>query len=463
MIDLLPFAIVSVFLAMIVLIGGFVFSRGQGRSQGARTPRKFRAKDHAQILKEANRRLAQNPKDLDALQALGDVYYSQQAWDKAIKPYETLFELASTSQELDEFNISRRYGLVALHLNRLDEAHKGLALAYSFKQDDFETCYNLGFLEFQKRQYEKAVLHLRAAIRMNAEHPMALRYLGHSLFKTKNYKEALGILKRAVDLQPDDKDSMFAMGECFHELGQSEQAIRMFTHLRTDPVFGPSASLFAGTIHLNQRLYQKAVLDFEIGLRHTDIKVEILVEIKYRLAAAYLKEQDISKAVSILSEIQQIYPNYKDVTIQLDKYKELNSNQNLKVYLLSPTSDFITLCRRITLTFFPRAKIKITDISVQKNDWADILAEVETSRWSDVVLLRMIRSTSTIGELVLRDFQAKLKDLKAGKGYCITAGVFSDEAKRFVEARLIDLMEKEKLMSLLNTIDAKQKGMLIEG
>ena len=65
-----------------------------------------------------------------------------------------------------------------------------------------------------------AIFHLRLAGRQNTEHAMTLRYLGHSLFKVKNYKEALSNLKRAVDLQPDDKESLFAMGECFHEIGR---------------------------------------------------------------------------------------------------------------------------------------------------------------------------------------------------------------------------------------------------
>ncbi len=459
MIDLMIVAVVVIFLSLVVLVGGMLLSKGKN---GGKKAKKFKAKDHAQILKEANRRLAQNPKDVDALQALGEVYYTEQSWEKAFKIYETLMEVAAGNPDIDEFAINRRYGLSALKLNRLDEAYKGLVVAHAVKQDDFETCYNLGFLEFQRRMYEKAILYLRQAVRANPEHSFTLRYLGHSLFKTKNYKEALGVLKRAVDLQPEDKESIFAMGECQYELGQLDQAIRIFSHLRADPALGPSAALFAGTIHLNQRQFQKAVMDFEIGLRHPDIKVEVLVEIKYRLAASYLKEQEIAKAVNLLNEIQQIYPNYKDVPAQLARYKELNSNRNLQTYLLSATSDFITLCRKITLTFFPKAKVKITDISVNKNDWADILAEVETSRWSDVVLFRMIRSTGTIGELILRDFHARIKDLKAGKGYCITAGVFSDEAKKFVEARLIDLMEKDKLMGLLNNIDARQKAVLID-
>jgi len=107
-------------------------------------------------------------------------------------------------------------------------------------------------------------------------------------------------------------------------------------------------------------------------------------------------------------------------------------------------------------------KVKITDISVQANDWADVLAEVETSKWSDIILFRFIRSQGTVGELAVRDFHARVKDLKAGKGYCITAGVFSDEAKRFVEARLIDLIEKQTLMGVLHTIDTRAKSLLAE-
>lgn len=459
----MPVVVVVIFLALVVIVGGAVLSSGKkAKAMGGKKGKKLKAKDHAQVLKEANRRLAQNPKDAEALQAMGEVFFSEQSWEKAFKAYETLLDAAAGNPEIDEFDTNKRYGLCAFKLGRLDQAYKGLVVAHAVNSEDFETNYNLGYLEFQKRQYEKAIFHLRLANRKNAEHAMTLRYLGHSLFKVKNHKEALSALKRAVDLQPDDKESLFAMGECYHEAGQDEQAIRIFSHLRTDPALGPSAALFAGSIHLNQRQFQKAVIDFELGLRHPDIKVEVLVEIKYRLAAACLKEQDIGKAVALLTEIQQIYPNYKDTPAQLAKYKELNSSRNLQIYLLSPASDFITLCRKLTLSFFPKAKVKITDISVQKNDWADILAEVETSRWSDLVLFRMIRSTGTIGELVLRDFHARIKDLKAGKGYCLTAGEFSDEAKKFVEARLIDLLEKNKLMGLLNTIDTRQKGLLID-
>jgi restriction endonuclease Mrr len=70
-------------------------------------------------------------------------------------------------------------------------------------------------------------------------------------------------------------------------------------------------------------------------------------------------------------------------------------------------------------------------------------------------MFRFIRTQGSIGELIIRDFHSHLKEAKAGKGICITVGNYTDEAKRYTEARLIDLIEKERLQALLNAVDSK--------
>jgi tetratricopeptide (TPR) repeat protein len=457
---LVPIVVVVILLAFALTVIGAASARKKAQVPGH--GRKLKAKDRSQILKEANRRLASNPKDGEALGALGDIAWQEQDWERAARTYEILCEVATGNPDLDEFTANLRYGISCLRLNRLEDAYKGLAVARTIAQDNFDVNFNLGFLEYQRKQYEKAVVLLKQAVQQNGEHSLALRYLGHAYVKTHAYKEALLVLKRAVDLDPEDKESLFAMAECFYEIGNLDQSLKIFTHLRADPVLGPQAALFAGTVHLNQKLTDKAVQDFEIGLKHPDIKIETAVELKYRLAAAYLKSQEIGKAVACLNEVLALAPNYKDVPALLAKYKELNSNRNLQTYLLGATSEFVTLCRKIVLMFFPKAKVKITDISVNKNEWADILAEIETSKWQDIVLFRFIRSSGTVGELMVRDFHARVKDVKAGKGLCISGGGYSDEAKKFVEARLIDLIEKPQLMMLLNTIDSRVKSPVID-
>jgi restriction endonuclease Mrr len=70
-------------------------------------------------------------------------------------------------------------------------------------------------------------------------------------------------------------------------------------------------------------------------------------------------------------------------------------------------------------------------------------------------MFRFIRTQGAVGELIVRDFHSHLKEVKAGKGICVTVGGFTDEAKRYTEARRIDLINKEKLTAILNTVDAK--------
>jgi tetratricopeptide (TPR) repeat protein len=275
------------------------------------------------------------------------------------------------------------------------------------------------------------------------------RYLGRALFRLKKYRDSIDQLKKVVDLEPDDKESLFTMGKAYYELTQYDVAVRVFSHLRPDPQIGPSAALLAGSIRLKNHEPQQAIMDFEIGLRHEKIPPDVQLELKYRLAAAYTAEQDLGKAVPLLQEIYKINPGYKDVAAQLSKGRELHSNRNLQTFLMAPSSEFVSLCRRVVNGFVPQSKVKIIDVSVNKSEYTDILAEIETARWMDTILFRFIRTTGQVGELLLRDMHSRIKDLRAGRGYCLVPGSFSEEAHSFVEARLIDLVAKDKLMKIL--------------
>jgi tetratricopeptide (TPR) repeat protein len=434
-------AIVGIVTLLVVLSGKKKNSDG----------RKLKGKDRNSIIKEANKRLAQNPKDADALLSLAELYYKEGNYAKALKTYELLVDMCATNQTLDEFDITFKYAISALRTNNQEEAYKSLMIARSMRQDVFEVNYNLGYLEYLRGNFEKAAVLLGQARKDQPEHIQTLKYFGNSLFKIRRFKESVAVLRKTIDLAPDDKDSLFTLAQAYHEIGQNEQAIKIFTHLRPDPTLGPSAALFAGTIHMNTHQPQKAIMDLEIGLRHPEIRPEILYELKYRLAAVYIKQQDISPALKLLQDIQSANPAYKDVPALLKRYTELNSNQNLQTFLIAGTSEFVTLCRKVVVSFFPRAKVRIVDISVHKSEYADILAEVTTKKWEDLVLFRFVRTTGQVGELILRDLYSKIKDLKAGRGFCLTAGNFTEGAQQFVEARLIDLIEKDALLSKLGS------------
>jgi tetratricopeptide (TPR) repeat protein len=457
---MLPILAAVVGIAAVIVVFMMVLSRSKGGASGSDSGggRKKKVKGRDAIIRDATKRLNANPRDPEGLKGMGELYFQEGAWGDAMKSYEVLAELAPTNGSIDEFEANLRYGLSAVKLNMINEAYKGFSTARALRQDNFEVNYNLGYLEFQKKNYEKASQLLQQARQQDPESAAALRYLGHALFRMKKAKEAMAFIRKAIELAPDDKESLYTLGECYYEANQTDQALRLFSHLRADPAMGPSACLFSGTINMEQHNPDSAIQDFEIGLRHQNIKPDVLVDLRYRLATAYLKGNNIGKALPLLKLIQAETPGYKDVAMLIGKYQELNANRNLQVYLMASSADFVALCRRIVMGYYPKAKVKITNIEVNKNEWADILTEVDTPKWSDIIMFRFIRTQGAIGELIVRDFHSHLKEVKAGKGVCITVGLFSDEAKRYTEARLIDLIEKDRLTAMLNSVDTKGPG-----
>ena len=408
-------------------------------------------KNKATIIREASKRLNQNPNDSTALLMLGDIYFQDQDWEKTYTSYAPLLNQLNGRTPSEQFEIASRYGIGAVKTNRLAEAKKGFMMAKNIDPNHFEVNYNLGYLYYTQKEYEKAVPFLRKALVRQPDNPNALKYLAYTLQNLRKYQEALPNLKKVLDVQPDNKEVLFAMGECFYEVGSNEQALKIFTHLRVSPDVGPRAALYAGLIRSRANQLEKAVEDFEIGLKHDNIPIEISNELRYNLANARIKTQDLQKALMQLKEIQAVSPGYKDVASLIMRYQELNQNQNLHLYLMAGQSEFVGLCRKIVSKFYKDAKVKIVDITVLTTH-TDIIAEIDTPKWSDVVIFRFFRSQGSVGELVLRDFHARLKEMKGGKGICMTAGTFTEEARRFTEGRPLDLFDKVRLNKVLNAI-----------
>jgi tetratricopeptide (TPR) repeat protein len=444
--------VVALLVAAIVVLGGVIVVSSRTSSRASKEKPKQK-QDRTTILKEANKALASNPRDHRALRAIADLYYEEKTYDKAMRTYGNLVNMAATIPEIVEWDVTMRYALCAMQLQNYEDAYKSLLVARTLNEESFEINYNLGYLEYKRNNPERAVQLLKQALDVQPEHVAARRYAGRALYRVQRYKDAMRYLKQVVDVEPDDKETMFFLAQCFFELGQNEQALAIFSHLRPDPVLGPHSALFAGSIRLSKQDVDKAIIDYELGLRHEKIKRDVELELRYRLAGAYMKQQEIGKALTQLSEIHSVNPGYKDVAAQISRNKELHSNRHLQTYLIAPTNEFVTLCRRMVTTFFKNAKVKIVDVQVTRNEHADILTEIETAKWEDTILFRFVRGTGQVGELLVRELNSRLKETRAGRGFCISAGSYSETAVHYVEARLIDLLDKKELLKIFNKLD----------
>lgn len=442
-------AIVVVSAVVAILVGTTGRKSGGGKSKGKKHGKQ---KNRSQIIHDATKKLTQDPHNPEALIALSDLYFAEHLWDKAYPLYDTMYKVSSVHPEIDAFIASVRAGVCAVMLDKIPEALASLAIAYKMNPHDFDVNYNLGLAFYKNKEFDKAIPCLKKALAITPETEGIYFILGQCLYRAKHFKESLGYLKKALDEDPQNKEALFDMADAMAEEGMGEKAMKVFIHLRPDPVFGARSCLSAGIIHAKNNNHEAAIQDFEIGLRHEGMDNDLKLETEYRLAMSYFATNDMAKGLQELRKVQAINPTYKDVVTLINRYQELNQNTNLQTYLMAGSSDFVALCRNIALTMYSTSTVKIQDINVGPV-FTDIFAEVESPKWKDIEIFRFYRTTGSTGELYIRDFYGHMHDVKADRGFCLTAGTFTEEARKFVDGRPIDLIEKDALIKILKKIN----------
>jgi tetratricopeptide (TPR) repeat protein len=433
-----------------LLIIALVLFFNRNRDKETRTP--ARRRDRDATVREATRKLAQDPHDIPSLQDLAEIAFEEQDFPNAYRHYRTLVSLCGANPQIDEFEVNLRLGQSALKMRKAGEAHKHLQVARSLRPDEFEVNFNLGLMEYLRKNHQKAHEHFRIARSQRPDDAATNRYLGHTLYSRHAYGDAVDVLQRVLDFEPEDKKVQFLLAKSYYALKQQEPALEIFTRLRTDPELGAISALHAGTLHANSGKYDTAIEDFDIGLRHQSIKPPIMLELKYRLAGVHLKSGNVEEALRLWREINTLQPNYKDVSDKISQFQEVTTSKFLQTFLMGASSEFITLCRRIAGRYYANATTKLVDINLRKGEHADILTHVRTQKWEEQVLFRFVRSQGAIGELLLRDLYLQAKELHAPRAVCVTAGVFTEQARAFVEARMIDLVEKDGLFKTLQKL-----------
>lgn len=444
----------SVFVVIVLLVISLLLKKPTQNKGGSDTStRKISKKDKSAILKKSTKRLARNPKDPTALKALGELYFNENDYDKAVRAYSLLSDQVRNKPNHENFDIFLKYGISLLQTGNRKEAYLVLLDAHTVKKNNFDLNYYLGYIEYLNGNYAKALSYLNVAKSLKPDHLNTIRTMGLAFYKEQRTREAIIHLKHAIKINPKDKESIFALAQSSRLAGQNELAHKLFSQLRTDPTWGALAALNAGKICITYNKYDEAAEHFEAGLKHSKIPAASKLELKYYLANIYIKQQNLTQAITLLKEVDIINPEYKDTKQLIAKYSDLVTNNNLRIFLMGGNSEFANICRKLIDETFKKAQIKVVDMSIVKNLYLDILVEVNTRKWEDIVLFRFIRNTGQVSDLLVRELHAKLKEERAGRAFCFTAGFFTEEATRFVEARLIDLIERERLEKMLKTIE----------
>src|SRR5271163_3626509 len=149
-----------------------------------------RSEEAIKILKGVT---AEDPKDLEAIMALGNIERGRKKFADCAQTYSK--------------------GIDALP----DANDKNNTVYYYYR----------GICEERSKQWNKAEADMRKALELQPEQPNVLNYLGYSwIDQGINLDEGMKMIKRAVDQRPDDGYIVDSLGWAYYRIGNYEDAVK---------------------------------------------------------------------------------------------------------------------------------------------------------------------------------------------------------------------------------------------
>lgn len=152
--------------------------------------------------------IARDPKDYDALVTLGNIHRNNEEFSQASDIYT-----------------------------------KALALVPALGKDQWRILYYRGIAFERQKMWDKAEVDFRKALALSPDEPIVLNYLGYSMIEKKiNLNEAVAMVKKAVQLKPNDGYIVDSLGWAYFQLGDFEEAVTQIERAvdlnPADPIIG---------------------------------------------------------------------------------------------------------------------------------------------------------------------------------------------------------------------------------
>src|SRR5271169_149000 len=136
---------------------------------------------------------ADDPKDIEAVMALGNIERGRKKFADCVQTY---------SQGID-------------------------ILPAATDKNTWVYYYYRGICEERSKQWSKAEADMRKALELQPEQPHVLNYLGYSwIDQGVNLDEGMKMIKRAVDQRPDDGYIVDSLGWAYYRIGNYEDAVK---------------------------------------------------------------------------------------------------------------------------------------------------------------------------------------------------------------------------------------------
>ena len=178
--------------------------------------------DEAKVLLE--KIIAQNPKDVRPLDALGNILRSHERYAEARDYYSRAIDLIDKPTR-EHWALFYARGVCSERLKEWPAAEADLKRALELSPDESPVLNYLGYTWVDQNQNLKTAMdYIRKAVKLKPDDGYYVDSLGWAYFRIGNLQSAVEQLERAVELKPDDPVINDHLGDAYWRIGRTLEA-----------------------------------------------------------------------------------------------------------------------------------------------------------------------------------------------------------------------------------------------
>jgi len=156
--------------------------------------------EHKESITAAEKLLIEDPNCVAALEEIADNYVSLDEFGRAEKA-------AKRALKLDKESYTGHYilGFLVSHQQKWEQAVEHLKKANALHPNNPEILRCLGWSTFNTGKRTQGIIVLERALNLDADNSLTLCDLGICYLQTKNFDKAVDLLKKAMEIDPENK------------------------------------------------------------------------------------------------------------------------------------------------------------------------------------------------------------------------------------------------------------------
>ena len=183
----------------------------------------------------------------------------------------------------------------------VDDSYILLKSLKQFYPNNIEVLYNLGKIYAITDRIQTAKNYFENAfdlIRVNDSYNDLLSDIAYEFLQIGQNLQAIHVMKRIVEIKPEDESTMMELGIAFHESGLIGEAIIYFTEIIDSNPYSHIAWFNLGTLHNVKEDWKEALFAFDMCL----VINEKFTAAHYGKANSYIQEKEYQNAIDTFNE-----------------------------------------------------------------------------------------------------------------------------------------------------------------